>query len=79
METVEHVLTDQGTWWSPARPEEQAVVDLLESRGVRFTTVEGWHRLDRAEIALGEPHGRARIKVVPRDEMLEASLGGVAG
>ena len=79
METVEHVLTDQGTWWSPARPEEQAVVDLLESRGVRFTTVEGWHRLDRAEIALGEPHGRARIKVVPLDEMLEASLGGAAG
>ena len=75
METVEHVLTDQGTWWSPEQPEEQAVNDLLESRGVRYTTVEGWHRLDQAEIALGEPHGRARIKVVPRDEMLEASLG----
>jgi ferredoxin/flavodoxin---NADP+ reductase len=74
METVEHVLTDQGTWWSPAHPDERSVVDLLASRGVRFTTVEGWHRLDRAELALGEPAGRTRIKIVPRDEMLAASL-----
>ena len=75
METVEHVLMDQGTWWSPEQPEEQAVNDLLESRGVRYTTVEGWHRLDVAEIAAGEPQGRARVKIVPRDEMLAASLG----
>ncbi len=74
METIEHVLTDQGTWWTPAAPEEGAVTDLLASRGVRFTTVEGWHLLDEREIALGEPEGRARIKIVPRDEMIEASL-----
>ncbi len=75
METVEHVLTDQGMWWSPAHPEEQSVNDLLESRGVRYTTVEGWHLLDQHEQALGEPVGRTRVKVVPRDEMLAASLG----
>jgi len=50
------------------------VNDLLESRGVRYTTVEGWHLLDAHEQALGEPAGRARVKVVPRDEMLSASL-----
>ncbi|WP_375405144.1 FAD-dependent oxidoreductase [uncultured Amnibacterium sp.] len=75
METVEHVLTDQGMWWTPAHPEEQSVNDLLESRGVRYTTVEGWHLLDQHEQALGAPVGRARVKVVPREEMLAASLG----
>jgi ferredoxin--NADP+ reductase len=75
METVEHVLTDQGMWWMPQHPEERSVNDLLDSRGVRYTTVEGWHLLDAHEQALGEPVGRARIKVVPRQEMLAASLG----
>lgn len=75
METVEHVLNDAGLWWSPAHPDERSVDELLESRGVRFTTVEGWHRLDQHEQALGAPAGRTRIKVVPRDEMLAASLG----
>jgi ferredoxin--NADP+ reductase len=42
---------------------------------VRYTTVEGWHLLDAHEVALGAPEGRARIKVVPREEMLAASLG----
>lgn len=75
METVEHVLTDQGMWWTPAHPEEHSVNDLLESRGVRYTTVEGWHLLDQHEQALGAPVGRTRVKVVPREEMLAASLG----
>lgn len=75
METVNHVLNGSASWWAPAEPAEQAIVDLLESRGVRYTTVDGWHRLDEHEIALGAPAGRARIKVVPRDEMLAASLG----
>ena len=75
METVDHVLTDQGMWWTPQHPDERSVNELLESRGVRYTTVEGWHLLDAHEQSLGEPAGRARIKVVPRDEMLAASLG----
>jgi ferredoxin--NADP+ reductase len=75
METVEHVLNDAGLWWNPAHPDERSVPDLLASRGVRFTTIEGWHLLDQHELALGEPVGRTRIKVVPRDEMLAASLG----
>ena len=79
METVEHVLTDQGMWWTPEHPDEQSVIDLLRARGVRYTTVEGWHLLDAHELALGEPAGRTRIKVVPRDEMLAASLGEPVG
>ena len=45
------------------------------SRGVAWTDLEGWHRLDEHEIALGAPHERARIKVVPRDEMVTISRG----
>lgn len=70
METISHLVNDQANWWSPAEPDEAAVVALLESRGIEYTDLDGWHRLDEHEIALGEPHGRARIKVVPRDEMV---------
>ncbi|MBF4618117.1 FAD-dependent oxidoreductase [Clavibacter sp. VKM Ac-2873] len=73
METVSHVLNDQGDWWTPEAPEEQAIVDLLAERGIEYTDLAGWHALDEHEIALGQPHGRARIKVVEREEMLEAS------
>ncbi|WP_396658545.1 FAD-dependent oxidoreductase [Microbacterium sp.] len=73
METVRHLINDQGTWWQPEDPSEEAIPALLASRGVRWTDLDGWHRLDAHEIALGEPHGRARIKVVPREEMVDIS------
>ncbi|MFM6982421.1 MAG: FAD-dependent oxidoreductase [Microbacteriaceae bacterium] len=75
METVSHVVNDAASWWSPAHPEESAVVELLESRGVPFTDLEGWHRLDAHEKSLGEAVGRERIKVVDRDEMTAISRG----
>ncbi|WP_169079264.1 FAD-dependent oxidoreductase [Microcella alkalica] len=73
METIQHVLNGQSGWWSPAEPDEQAVVDLLDSRGVLYTNLDGWHRLDQHEQELGAARGRARIKVVPRDEMVRIS------
>ncbi|MFT4221046.1 MAG: FAD-dependent oxidoreductase [Microbacterium sp.] len=75
METVRHLINDQGTWWQPANPSEEAIPALLASRGVRWTDLQGWHRLDEHEIALGERQGRARVKVVPRDEMVDISRG----
>ena len=75
METVRHLINDQGTWWQPADPSEAAIPELLASRGVAWTDLEGWHRLDEHEMALGAPHERARIKVVPRDEMVTISRG----
>ncbi len=73
METVAHLVKDQASWWSPAEPAEDAVTALLDSRGVKFTNLDGWHRLDEHEKSLGTPHGRERIKVVDRDEMLRVS------
>ena len=78
METVRHVLNDQGNWWLPADPSEEGVDAMLRERGVEYTDLSGWHRLDLHEQALGEPEGRARVKVVPRDEMVRVSREQVA-
>jgi len=75
METVTHLVNDQSSWWQPEDPSLEAVPALLEERGVQWTDLDGWHRLDEHEVALGEPQGRARIKVVPRDEMVKISRG----
>ncbi|MCR2792022.1 FAD-dependent oxidoreductase [Microbacterium sp. zg.Y625] len=75
METVGHIINDQGSWWTPEDPSEEAITELLASRGVRWTDLEGWHRLDEYEVALGAAQGRPRIKVVPREEMITVSRG----
>ncbi|QPE04188.1 FAD-dependent oxidoreductase [Microbacterium schleiferi] len=75
METVRHLINGQGSWWQPEDPSEDAIPALLAERGVQWTDLDGWHRLDQHEIGLGEPEGRARIKVVPRDEMVSISRG----
>ncbi|NBX22816.1 MAG: pyridine nucleotide-disulfide oxidoreductase [Microbacteriaceae bacterium] len=73
METVRHLIEDKATWWQPTNPDESEIVDLLTERGVEFTTVDGWVALDEHEKALGAAQGRARIKVVDRDEMIRIS------
>jgi ferredoxin--NADP+ reductase len=73
METIQHVITDQASWWNPAEPSEEAVLALLRERGIEYTDLDGWHKLDQHEIGLGQPEGRARIKVVPREEMVKIS------
>lgn len=73
METIARLVKGQASWWSPAEPDEDSVPALLESRGVAFTNLDGWHHLDDHEKSLGAPHGRERIKVVDRDEMLRVS------
>ncbi len=74
METIARLVKGQASWWSPAEPSEEAVTALLEARGVQYTNLDGWHHLDDHEKELGAPHGRERIKVVDREEMLRVSL-----
>ncbi|WP_211191590.1 FAD-dependent oxidoreductase [Actinoplanes sp. TBRC 11911] len=66
-ETIASLLADL-----PSLPaaEREDVLGYLHNRGIKFTTWAGWQLLDAHEIALGQPHGRARIKVVPRDHMI---------
>ena len=75
METIECLLEDRESWWRPASAEAAAIPELLESRRVPYTTIEGWHRLDEHELSLGEAEGRTRIKVVPREDMTRVSRG----
>ena len=48
---------------------------------MKYTDLEGWHRLDEHELALGasDAHERLRVKVVPRDEMIAISRGETSG
>ena len=73
METVRHLINDSGNWWQPESPSEESVVELLDSRGIHYTDLNGWHNLDQHELSLGEAEGRVRVKVVPRDEMVKVS------
>ena len=79
LETINHLLADRGSLAEPAYPELEAVVSLLESKGVQYTTWDGWLALDEYEQNLGqsshdaEGNPRERVKVVDRDKMLSVS------
>ncbi|GAB6898329.1 FAD-dependent oxidoreductase [Kineosporia succinea] len=74
-ETVENLLADLAETDAPDRED---IVNHLDDRAVEYTTVEGWALLDAHEQSLGEPHGRERVKVVPREEMIRVSRGAVS-
>jgi ferredoxin--NADP+ reductase len=96
LETITNLVADaaSGALAAPtvdAGPDGDEVFELLEARGIRFTTWNGWLALDAHERSLGEAwepadaaHAgitRERVKVVPRDEQVEISRSGalVAG
>lgn len=72
-ETVACLLDDSVHFTPAEAPDPEAIVEFLESKGIPFTTWDGWYRLDAHERALGEPEGRERVKVVEREDMLRAS------
>jgi ferredoxin--NADP+ reductase len=85
LETIGCLLEDVHHLPEAAEPAEDAVIALLESRGVEYTTWEGWLALDEHEVNLGSAHdlpagavlpegaARERVKVVPREEMVRIS------
>lgn len=75
METLECLMADSESWWQPEHTDGAIIPRLLSERGVPYTTIEGWHRLDEHELTLGEAAGRTRIKVVSRREMTRVSRG----
>ncbi|MFD1815270.1 FAD-dependent oxidoreductase [Rhodococcus gannanensis] len=72
-ETIACLLADAPNFTGAANPDENAIIEFLESKSLPYTTWDGWYRLDAHERSLGEPEGRERIKVVERDDMLRAS------
>jgi NADPH-dependent glutamate synthase beta chain and related oxidoreductases len=77
METIEHLVSDFDALPRATEPAEDAVLELLRSRGVEYTTWQGWLALDAHERALGAADRsdveRERVKVVPRGEQLAIS------
>lgn len=81
LETVTHLLEDRDSLYTAEAADPAAIEAFLEGKGIRFTSWEGWLRLDEHEQALGaqsqdaagEP--RARVKVVDREEMTRISRG----
>jgi ferredoxin--NADP+ reductase len=82
LETITHLVDDAvaGILPAPVVDADADVLDLLEERGVPFTTWEGWLALDAHERGLGESFqgetARERVKVVSRDEQVEISRSG---
>ena len=78
-ETIRHLgedATEAGDAFRTATERDpQAVLDFLTQRGVDVIDWSGWELLDAYEKSLGEPHGRERIKLVPREEMGAISRG----
>ncbi|MGP9501400.1 FAD-dependent oxidoreductase [Specibacter sp. AOP5-B1-6] len=81
LETIGCLLEDRLGLPVAAHPGEAEIVELLESRGIEFTTWEGWNKLDAHEKHLGASYvpapgleiTRERVKVVDREQMVNIS------
>ncbi len=79
IETVGSLLADLEALPSAPEPSPEAVIELLEAKGVHYTTWQGWELLDLHERALGQAYGpvadavRERVKVVDRQTMIDVS------
>ena len=73
IETIGNLIADRESWWTPAKPDEEAIEETLESRGVEFMQWPGWLRVDSEEKRLGQLSGRERLKLHNREQMLDIS------
>ena len=89
-QTIAHLVEDANEGKLHAATSavgHEAMVALLEERGVEYTTWQGWELLDEYERQLGEAFGdvpgdrggRERIKVVSRRAMTDISRGTYEG
>lgn len=86
IETIASLLEDieSGTLTPAPERDEDAILHLLEDKGVPFTTWDGWMALDEHEKALGaaavdaDDEPRARVKVVEREEMVRVAREGMS-
>ncbi|ALC06868.1 hypothetical protein CDES_12620 [Corynebacterium deserti GIMN1.010] len=71
-ETTDMLVKDAiaGALTAPKHQDENAIIELLDSREIPFTTWQGWYKLDAAERALGEAECRERKKIVDWEEMV---------
>jgi ferredoxin/flavodoxin---NADP+ reductase len=74
LETTKLLLEDfrEGRLSEPAE-EPEALLDAIRASGTHIVDYAGWEAINAHEQSLGEPHGRPRVKLVQRDELLERS------
>jgi ferredoxin--NADP+ reductase len=74
VETVAAMLEDlaRGQVLQPANPDPGNVADLVRERRPDHITFEDWLRLDKVEVAKGQPAGRPRVKFTNVADMLSA-------
>ncbi|MBI2433403.1 MAG: FAD-dependent oxidoreductase [Candidatus Hydrogenedentes bacterium] len=75
LETVKHLLDDVPHLTPCAEPSTEAVLRLLQERGVQVVSIEGWRRIDAAEAERGKAYQKPRERFTRIEEMLEV-LGG---
>jgi ferredoxin--NADP+ reductase len=76
-ETVARLIedADAGRLNRPATPARDDVEPWLRARVPGLVTWDGWQAIDRHEVALGDPLGRPRVKLVRVPEMLAVAGG----
>ena len=74
-ETIKHLVSDVDALERAPERDPDAVTAHLSARGVGHVEWSGWMLLDAYEQELGRPHGRQRVKVVPREDMLAIIRG----
>jgi ferredoxin/flavodoxin---NADP+ reductase len=76
-ETVDALLADLACEMHlhPSDPDPQALEALLRERVSDLVTYEGWSEIDSHEQALGEPHGRPRVKLTRIEHLLRVAAG----
>ena len=65
------MLADMADWDPSPKPGAEAIARTLAERGGRVVHYDDWKRIDREEIARGEPRGKPREKITSVDDMLE--------
>src|SRR5699024_3257668 len=86
IETIGSLLEDIASGVLEPAPEREtdAILRLLDERGVQYTTWDGWMALDAHEKELGarsqdaECEPRVRVKVVEAEDMVRVSREGMA-
>ncbi|MDF2978185.1 MAG: oxidoreductase [Actinomycetospora sp.] len=71
-ETVRHIVADLAAR-EPREHSPDEVEAWLRDRCPDLVDQEGWAAIDAHERGRGEPHGRPRVKVVDRDELVKLS------
>ena len=71
LETTSLVLEDYvaGVLPEPSGDRDGLIAAMVE-RGVAPVEYDGWRSIDAHERSSGEPHGRPRVKLVRRDDLL---------